>query len=328
VLGGPRLSKRQYSVMLDSRELREKIVAKFDLVHLYKYDKRRTGLDLTLRKLQKRLTMVEEEEGGLGITDVLGVSIFAIARDPKRAAEMANYAYQLLEQKVIELNRKENADIQRFVEEQVGSCEEKLVGVRAALKEFRKTNHVYEIPQQVTMVLQAIGTQRAELLSLENEKAFLRTTHAESYNGIAILNQRMSILRDKIGELESKQEADVFPGLSRSLGLSTAHLDLLKEVETYLQLRLILRQQLELARVKAAKDYSGIYLVDPARPAEYKFKPKRALVVLGIVGLYMILMISFLVIRDYYHSLRDTAPEHYARMSEFFGALRLFPRTR
>jgi len=43
--------------------------------------------------------------------------------------------------------------------------------------------------------------------------------------------------------------------------------------------------------MKLLKSYTGINLIDHARPAQYKFKPKRAYVVLVLTFLYMALLL-------------------------------------
>src|SRR5271157_3245973 len=53
LLTGSKFSKRQYISLLHSRELREQLINKFNLIKLYKLEKMPNSLDLALKALDK-----------------------------------------------------------------------------------------------------------------------------------------------------------------------------------------------------------------------------------------------------------------------------------
>jgi len=323
ILGPTRLAKRQYVLLLKSRELREKIIQKFDLVKVYENEKMPNPIDKTLLDMKKKLKTEVEEEGGLGLTNVLSATITAIDKDSARAAAIANYAFELLEEKVKMLNRQEHNEQIAFLKKQQKICEEKLAQARERKKEFQLANHAYHVPQQVAMVLQAIGSQKAELLVLESQKEYLRKTHSADYDGLKVINQKIAAINEKINEMESGKDKGLFPGLTESIDLADEYIDNMKEVETYVQFMFLLRQQLEEAKVKRNKDYAGIYLIDKARPAEYKFKPKRAIVVIVIVFIYMFGLVSWLIAKERFAWLRENEPEKLQKFDELVANLKL-----
>jgi len=320
-LGPMKLSKRQYSILLKSRMLREEVIHKFNLVEVYKNSKLPNPMDRTLRDLKDNLTIEEEEEGGLGVTDVLSISITAIDKVPQRASDMANYAFDLLEQKVRELNTDENSQMMAFLEDQITECDQVLDESRSKMKAFQIANHAYQVPEQVRMVLQVVGEQKAQMMALEGQKQYLLKTHSADYDGIKVLNERIAALGRQVSEMENAERKDIFPGLTQSLDLGAQYIDLLKEVETYVELKFLLRAQLEQARIRGEKDYTGIYVVDRARPAEYKFKPKRALIVLAIVFVYMFFLAGILILREHYRYLREHDPGELARIDALLSNL-------
>lgn len=119
----------------------------------------------------------------------------------------------------------------------------------------------------------------------------------------------MAVCKQKISELEKQYGSSLIPSLQKSLDLSDEYLDLFKEVETYIQLKFLLRQQLEIAKLKQCKSFSGISLVDHARPAQYKFKPKRSIVTLLLTFVYMMILITWIFYRDYYDFIKRNHPE-------------------
>lgn len=316
------LSKRQYVAILHSREVREELIEKFSLIKVYKREKEVNPLDQALRILEDNIIIDIEEEGGLGITDIVTVSITVVDKSPKRASDMANYLYSLLEKKVIELNSSEQTNIQSYLSKQINDCEDSLDSARIKLTQFQKENRIYNIPEQVKLTIQAVGMYQAELLSLEKEKAFLTGSASSNFGKVRVLNQRISTLKNKIQLLEKSQSKDLLLGPLASLDLNNVFMDFMKEVETYTQLSVLLRQQSELSKIKSNRDFSGIFLVDKARPAQYKFKPKRAFVVLGIVIPYMFFILSFIVISDYWRKIKKTNPEKHKQINDLLNSLK------
>jgi tyrosine-protein kinase Etk/Wzc len=320
MLMGSKFSKRQYISLLQSRELREQLINKFNLIEVYKLRKMKNSLDLALKALDKSIIIKEEEEGGLGITDVLTVSLTVVDQKAQMASDMANGLFDLLEKKVLEMNQRES-DLQiEFLKQQMLLDDTLLFRARNDLKTFQIDKKIYDIPSQVRMTVRALSQLEADKMSLEFQKTYLLKSFSSQYSEINSLNDKMAVCNQKIAELEQQYKSGLIPGLQKSLDLSNEYLDRLKEVETYVQLKFLLRQQLEIAKMKQQKSYTGISLIDHARPAQYKFKPKRAIVVLVITFVYMILLILWILFRDYYNFIRQNHPE---KMSQLLDAVKI-----
>lgn len=309
ILGGSKFSKRQYVSLLKSRELREKIIKKFNLINVYKTQKVPNPLDMCLKILDKNMLIVENEEGGLGITDIISVDLSIIDIDSNRAAQIANYAFDLLEQKTIELQRKDYQQTIDFLMSRINEYDLMLTEYRKQLKEFQLKHKVYDISNQVNMAMQNIGNLQAELNILKTNKAFFKTMNSDNYAEIKVINNKMSILQKEIDSLENSNKADILPGLKYSLDLSNEYFELRKEVETYFQLKAVIEQQLEVTRIKIKKDFSEIYLIDSARPPQYKFKPKKIIYIIGLVSVYMLFLLCFLIFHELYNKWKREKPE-------------------
>lgn len=322
IIGGASLSKRQYKALLYSRELREKLIKKFDLIEVYEKTEAPNPTDQTLKILQSVIEIEEEEEGGLGITDIITITLTVYDEDPQRASDMANYLYTLLEEKAVALNKSEYEKITDFLIQKINQSNVTLESARKELNKFQVANHAYDIPRQVSMVLQAYSITKAEMLSLENKIIYLKSIHATDYDGIKILLQKKAAFKTKLRDLEFSKKKDVFMGLTKSLDLSNGYIDLFAEVETYAQLRLLLKQQLEQAKIKQSKNFSPLYLVDAARPAEYKCKPKRAFVILVIVFMYMSIYISIILLWHHYRETKRNNPEKIEKIDQLLNLLK------
>ena len=96
-------------------------------------------------------------------------------------------------EKSLELNKKEFDNVTEFLTEQIIQCDQHLTVSRELKKVFQLANHAYDIPQQVSMVLQAFGVTKAEILSLDNKIYYMKGIHSNSYEGIKILKQSLDI---------------------------------------------------------------------------------------------------------------------------------------
>lgn len=318
ILADSKFSKRQYIALLNSRELQEQLIDNFNLIDVYKLRKMPNSLDLALKTLQKKISIKETEEGGLGITDIVSVDITVIDKDPKRASNMANYLFDLLQKKVLNMNQRKYLLQNAFITQQMDLNISKLTSARNALKNFQVTNQAYDVSTQARMTIRSLGQLEADKMSLEIQKAYLQKSFSPEYSEISELNQKLTICNQKISELEKRTTSSLTPGLQNSLNLSDEYVDHLKEVETYIQLNYVLRQQLEISKLKQQKSYTEIDVIDHARPAQYKFKPKRAIIVLVIVSLYMISMLFWIIFYDYYLYVHKNHPEKIENILQAF----------
>jgi capsule polysaccharide export protein KpsE/RkpR len=308
-LTGSKFSKRQYISLLKSRELREQLICKFNLIDIYKLNKMPNSLDLALKAFDKNVEIKEEEEGGLGITDVLTIDLTVIDGNAQRASDIANGLYDLLEKKVININQQEFVLQIEFLNKQMISEDSLLINARKELKTFQISNKMYDIPSQVKLAVSALSQLEADKMSLEMQKELLQKSFSSQYSEITSLDEKLAVCNQKISDLEQKYGTSLGPGLHKSLDLSDEYLDRLKEVETYVQLKFLLRQQLEIAKLKQQKNYTGISLIDHARPAQYKFKPKRSLVALILTSVYMTFILLMVFLDNYWVSIKNQNPE-------------------
>ncbi|NLD93314.1 MAG: hypothetical protein GX639_11680 [Fibrobacter sp.] len=311
ILGASKFSKRQYITLLQSRELREEIIKKFDLISVYKQKELPNALDRSLKILDKRMQILAEEEGGLGITDIVSIEIKVVDNCPQRAADIANYAYSLMEKKVLELHNGENQQMLNFLLSQNVLNDSLFDKWKNELKAFKIKYKLYDISSQITMTMQVIGSYQAELNMLNTQKAYLESNNYSNNIELKSINQKIAILKNKLIALEENKNVALIPGLKNSLDLSNQYYELMKKVETYSQINQLLIQQIEIIKIKVQKNYTELFLVDSARPPEWKIKPKRAFVMVGIVSAYMVFCLIFLFFRGSYKTFKEQYPEKY-----------------
>jgi capsule polysaccharide export protein KpsE/RkpR len=265
--------------------------------------------ELALKNLERSIIIKENEEGGLGITDVISVEVSVIDNNAQRASDMANELFRLLEEKAINVTQRESNLQIAFLKKQQAKNDSMLTSARDTLVLFQKANRIYDISSQAKLTVQAISQLEADKMTFELQKSYLQQTYSSQSLAVNAINDKIAIYNNKIAELEKKNNQSLTPGLQKSLDIADRFTDLYKEVETYFQLNISLRQQLEIAKIKQQKNYTGISLIDNAKPAEYKFKPKRSIIVLMITAIYMMTILAWVLFKEYYSAMRKTHPE-------------------
>lgn len=297
LLSGMSFKKQHYVEILKSREVKEQLIDEFDLISVYEFQDRPNGLDLTLKALEKKVQISEVAEGGLGVTDILSVKITALDKSPQRASNMCNRLYELLIDKVEKFNKNKYNKIVTFVEEYREKMYLQLQEEREILKTFQNVNKVYDIDAQVSAVINELARLKSELLATELELKLARRSNSSQSSTILILKEKQKNLIGKIREVEKGAHNNtIFLGLSKSVDLSFSYLDKKSSVMTMQKYITLLDQQILQAKTKYEKSAAEIYLLDKARPAQWKYKPKRALVVLGIIFVYMLIIVIDLLL--------------------------------
>ncbi|MFP4521679.1 MAG: Wzz/FepE/Etk N-terminal domain-containing protein [Fibrobacterota bacterium] len=321
VMSSDKFSARQYVTILKSRELREKVIEKFDLKKRYKIDNIINPTDKALELFAKNVDIELNETGALGMTEVVSIEFSVIDSDPDSASMIANYMYELMEEKAVYLSSRSDRKGIEFLERQQKEYQSALDYARDTLKQFQIRNKIYNVNAQVEYVLDAVSGYEAEKMLLEKKRDYLRLSTRGEFSEIKAINERISVIEKKLEKLESKEKPDLLIGLTRSLNLSGRFYDLKKEVETYRTVLLLVRKQLEQLRLKEAKNFSDLSLVDKARPAEYKSKPKRAYVVLAVVFIYMLTYLFYVSSRFYWHRYEELSPEKSAAVKKLVSLI-------
>ena len=80
--------------------------------------------------------------------------------------------------------------------------------------------------------------------------------------------------------------------------------------------------QLEQAKVTEVKNTPTVQVIDPAIPAEYKYKPKRAVIVILAVMLALILHVLYLLLNEYLTRRRTEDEQFSKNMDEMRNLMR------
>lgn len=295
--GSSKLNSEAALVLLQSQELREQVVDRFNLYEVY--DKE--ILLQVLKTLESNVLIEETREGGLGFNPITAISVTVTDEDPTRAKEMADYFVIVLDGMMVRLNSEMQKKTVSILNERYEKNMTDMKNAEQAFKAFQEEFGIIELEEQTKAFVQNLASLQAEKTALDIEiKALERLygTNAQDQIGFKRLQyqqieESVSELTDKI-ELSTSPKDGIYP-LKSIPELGFRYLNLYRDFEVQQSIFETLLPQLELNKMYLADRNSGVQVIDPAKVPTYKSSPKRAFIMAGglLFGIFSGLVLVF-----------------------------------
>jgi uncharacterized protein involved in exopolysaccharide biosynthesis len=283
-----------YMAILNSRSAMEAVVQKFDLINVY--DTRDSSLQEAVKEL--------EDNAKFETLDDETLVIEVLDKDPQRAADMANYFVEILNEISLRLGTREARSNREFIERRLDQSKGDLRKAEDSLKAYQEKSRFLIAPEASSASLSGIGELVAMKAKKEVELSILRQTTSGD-------NAAIAQLQIEIGALERKLQQ--FP----EAGLTSFRL--YRDVAIQQKIVEILLPMYEQVKVDEQKDVPVLLVLDRAVAPEKKDRPKR-LVIVGLTLLGSIIL-NALFIFSYEPARRSGA------LAEVKRALRIGQRT-
>jgi tyrosine-protein kinase Etk/Wzc len=321
-LGGQSaFSAQQILTLLDSRTILERIVKQFDLMNVYKTIKRKNNLEKAIKILRSNTKIKTVSQSSLAQEVITNFELSVVDKDPQRAADIANAMLNLLNSTMEELSRTQESYTVTFIKSRLDSVESAKQVAIDKMVEFQKAHKIYA-PEMKEQLLGSVGIfvdLRKERIMSEIERDMLLMDNQKDSRAVKYAERKIGLLDDKMKNLEQGSNPDILPPLGSSVEIARQYMELFRESEILIKLETLLRQQYEEARIKNARRAPVVRIVDRAQPPQWKNFPKRAVVVLLIVSVYMLGLIVMLLAGAGLHSADDRTKR---KVAEFKSMLR------
>lgn len=139
-LGAPQ-EAYNYLAVLQSYTAMEKLIRKFNLAEVYDIEPR-TSIEKTIKALKDYMEFTIEDEGTITIT--------VWDEEPQRAADMANYLVEVLNEISLRLGTQEARDNRHFIERRYLKVIEDLRIAEDTLKAFQRRYGIYSIQEALS----------------------------------------------------------------------------------------------------------------------------------------------------------------------------------
>lgn len=275
-----------YIGLLKSRTLLDRMIDRFDLMKVYKAERR----DGARNTLLAALDAADDKKSGL-------LTIGVQDRDPKRAAAMANGFVEELKGLTKGLAVSEAAQRRFFFEEQLAEAREALLKAEEEMKGFQEKTGILQVDSQAKAVIDTIAQLRAQIAVKEVELRVLKTYSTKENPDLKKAEEALKGLKAELARMERKDGSghDPLMPTGRMPAVGTEFLRKYRNFKFHEQLYEFLLQQYQAAKLDEAKDATIIQVVDKAEPPEMRFKPKRKLMVLvaGVSAFFLSVFAAF-----------------------------------
>lgn len=300
-LGG-RLGSSQenysYLAILQSRTAMERVVKKFDLIKVYDIDD--SVMDKAVKKLTANCEFEYATEGNITVT--------VYEKDPQRAADMANYFIELLNEISVDLGTREARSNREFIERRYQQNLRDLKTAEDSLKAFQQKTGIYALPEQIASAIKAATALKTEALAKEVEFGIARRSLGVDNPKTLALQMQMAELNKKLlemkygtGNASSEQSLSLFVPFKNVPELGTMYIRFYREFQIQSKLMEFLLPLYEQAKIDENKDTPVVLVLDKAVPPERKSRPKRTLIVLIFTSLALMFATTWAFVGEIYN---------------------------
>jgi uncharacterized protein involved in exopolysaccharide biosynthesis len=256
---GQKSSAYNYYAILNSRTTMENVIRKFDLIKVY--DISDSSMEKTVKELKGNVAFEEQTDEN--------ITIEVLDKDPLRAADMANYFVQMLNEGSIRLGTLEARSNREFIEQRLAEVNKNLHETEESMRKFQERSAMIITPEQTSGV-DAVATLYGMKAKKEIEVAIMeRSVSPDS----PILRQN----KLELAELQKK--------LLTIPQVAINSLRLYRDMIIQQKILEFLVPIYEQAKIDERKDLPVLLVLDKAIPAERKSRPLRALIICLVSGL-------------------------------------------
>jgi tyrosine-protein kinase Etk/Wzc len=297
-----RVSSEQSLIILRSRTMLDEIIDEFNLHDVYKNDVR----EFVREELANNTIIEEVREGGIGFNPIVSVEISVFAKEPELSKEIAEYYYNELERRMIEINKKNSQAVFNMLNNRLMENLQDLKEAEEKFAEFQKKHGIMQLEPQVESMIENLATLKAQMVELNIElnvtKAMMQNRSSKVkelelkktelnnvYNGLIKRTEGKAESGELFEEIPESQE--IFPPLLNVPDLGIQYMRLFRELKIQEQIYELVFPQYEQQRMMATNIQSGLEQIDTPQVPTYKDKPSRALIT--IAGFIFSLFVAF-----------------------------------
>ena len=287
--------------ILKSRTVLTSVIEEFNLIELYEVE----NIDIAIQSLKDHVLTDIDDEGTIRVSvDILTKWFHSDSEEEKAkqlCSDIANYFIKQLD--IVNKNlQTEEASFQRkFIEIRYNNNIQELKSAEEKLKQFQEINNMISLQEQTHAAIEAASKIKGHILANEVRLEVFKKAYNSGHPDIDQLINEIAALTEQLywmeygKEIEHTNIKNIFPAFSRMPELETQLRQLMREVEIQNTLFTFLTQQYEEAKINEAKDTPTIQILDIAVKPNVKYKPFRALIVIGagMFGLIFGCFISF-----------------------------------
>lgn len=288
-LTGGNAETDRYMAILLSATLTDEVIKKFDLKK--EYEREDDYYEKVVKDWQSNFELEVQDEGNLTLT--------VYDKDPQKAADIANYLVQRLNEINTDLgvtNAKANRE---FVEKRYFQNIDDINQLESSMQAFQEKYGLIAVPEQLEATVKSMSEIYVELYKKEIEFNVVKERYGADHPLTSVSEIEMKELRKKIDLLNSGKDASqkdvkLLIPFKQAPELGNEYLKIYRNLEIQYKILEFVQPLYEQAKVEEARNTPSVLVLDKAAPADRKAKPKGSLyallsfVISVIIGLFIV----------------------------------------
>jgi tyrosine-protein kinase Etk/Wzc len=265
-----------YIAMLTSDTVARAVIARFDLMEVYK-DK---NWDDAIKKFESSLRVASGHDGT--------ITIEFDDHDPQRAAAAANGVVEAFEKLSASMAVTEAAQRRLFFGNQLETTKNKLADAEVAMTKAQESTGLLDLDKQTLAIVTTIAQLQGGIAAQEVLIQGLRSFGTNQNPEVIRAQQELAAMRAQLANLERRNkggEGNIYVATKNIPTVGLEYLRRFRDVQYYETIYMVVAKQYEAAVIDESSHGAVVQVVDPAIKPDRKSKPKRSLIVLAFLAI-------------------------------------------
>jgi len=305
-LTGKNSESDRYLAILKSATMTDEVIKKFDLRK--EYNRQNDYYEKVVKDWQSNSDFEIQDEGNLTIT--------VYDMNPQKAADIANYLVQRLNEINTDLsvvNAKANRE---FVEKRYLQNVSDINDLESRMKQFQEKYGVIAVPEQLEATVKSMSSIYVDLYKKEVELNVLKQTYGVDNPLTQSASIEKNELQKKINQLnsgtdESQKDVKLLIPFKQAPELGNEYLKIYRNLEIQYKILEFIQPLYEQAKVEEARNTPSVLVLDKASAPDRKAKPKATLYALIGFIIATILGLFIVFIRELFSKMKKNYPTGY-----------------
>ena len=304
LLGGGGGGFTRYMAILTSPSTFEDVVERFDLVAVYDLKDEDFPDNKAIRELYDRADFEVSLE-----YDFLSVSV--LDEDPQRAAQIANYFVERLNERNVAFQSSSAAEYRRSLEERLERSYADLDSTQAVLQALQERSGVVQPEAQAAALFESLAAASSEVAAAEIQYQTLLSQFGPENLDVQAAAAAVETARRQVGRLTGGAEAALPLPLRDLPAVQRQYAQVLQEVTIQQAVIETVQPLYEQARLQEQRDADAVQVLDAATPPVKKAEPRRSLIVIAATLSAFLVAVSVVLLLA---TLRRNGPAVLARL--------------
>ncbi len=288
----------EFMAILFSRQIRDSMIKKFDLIKEYKLEDK--PMEVVREEFESNLEINLRAEGNYEIT--------IWSTDPLRSADMCRAFVDYTNYVANTIHRKEAVKTTSYLTERVKLIDSVLDACTDSLGYFSRNYLMFSPQDQAEASAKALAESRAELLKQQTVLGIMERSFGQDDPQTKVQATLVRQLSTQFDDITSKPGFIGNFAIKDAAGIGASYLRVLAEFEAHAKLKAIVLPTLEQAQLEQAKRTPSLIVVDDPVPLEKKDRPRRSVIAAGAaLGTALLIVVGMMMFTAWKDFIRQSA---------------------